>query len=167
MTAVTLRARCQCGKVVYEARGRPILSAVCYCNDCQEGGRRIEALPGAPPALEPDGGSAYLTWRDDRFACVAGADLLAGHRLSETAPTRRMVATCCNSAMYLKFGPGHWVSAWRNRFEGDLPPIEMRTMLRRRRSELPLPDAAPTHQGHPASLFVRLIGARLAMLLGR
>lgn len=166
MTLPALRARCQCGKVVCEARGRPILSAVCYCNDCQEGGRRIEAPPGAAPALEPDGGSAYLTWRDDRFSCIAGEELLVAHRLSAGAPTRRMVASCCNSVLFLKFEPGHWVSSWRNRFEGEPPPIEMRTMLKRRRSDLPLPDDARTYQGHPPVLFLRLIGSRLAMLFG-
>ncbi len=40
-------SQCGCGRVRCESRGEPILSVVCYCLDCQEGGRRIEALPGA------------------------------------------------------------------------------------------------------------------------
>jgi hypothetical protein len=48
---------CVCGRVRCEAAGAPILSGVCYCDDCQEGGRRIEALPHAAPVLDADGGT--------------------------------------------------------------------------------------------------------------
>lgn len=160
-------AQCRCGRVTCEAAGAPILTAVCYCSDCQAGGRQIEALPGAPPVLDPDGGSDYLTYRDDRFACVKGADLLVGYRLRDDAPTRRFIASCCNSAMYLKFGPGHWVSAYRARFDAPLPPIEMRTNIARRQSDLPLPQDAPAYRKFPLRLFRRLLTARLAMLFGR
>jgi len=40
-------ATCICGSVEIEVVGTPIASVVCYCNDCQEGARNIEALPGA------------------------------------------------------------------------------------------------------------------------
>jgi hypothetical protein len=147
--------------------GEPILSGVCYCQDCQEGGRRIEALPNAPPVRDPDGGTPYLTYRDDRFRCVSGAELLSGFKLKDRSPTQRFVASCCRSGMFLKFCPGHWVSAYRLRFEGDLPPIEMRNQTRHRQSQTPIPNDAPSYGGYPLKLFVRLIGARLAMLLGR
>lgn len=74
----------------------PTVSVVCYCSDCQEGGRRIEALSGAPRVLDVDGGASYLTYFDDRFRCVAGADKLVATQLSDRAPTRRMEASCCN-----------------------------------------------------------------------
>ncbi|WP_372784430.1 GFA family protein [Phenylobacterium sp.] len=158
---------CVCGRVVCEAVGAPILSAVCYCEDCQEGGARIEALPGAARVRDADGGTSLLIYRDDRFRCVSGADLLVDYRLKAGSPTRRVVASCCNSGLFLKFGPGHWVSAYRNRFEGDLPPVEMRTSVRRRRAEGPFPDNAPTFAGFPPRLLFKLLGARIAMLLGR
>jgi hypothetical protein len=165
---LTLRASsCVCGRVVCEAVGEPIATAVCYCEDCQEGGRRIEALPGAAPLRDADGGTAYLTYRDDRFRCVSGAELMVGHRLRERSPTSRMVASCCNSGMFLKFGPGHWVSAYRIRFAGDLPPIAMRTCVRSRRAQSALPDDAAAYAGHPPQLFLKLIAARISMLLGR
>ncbi|MGX9349754.1 GFA family protein [Shimia sp. W99] len=168
MDQIIRRARCRCGKVVCEAVGPPILTAVCYCGDCQAGGRMIEARNGAGPVLEADGGAAYLTYRDDRFRCVAGAELLQGIKLRDKAPTQRFVATCCNSAMYLKFKPGHWVSTYRNRFEeGALPPVEMRTNIRKRQSDLPLPQDAPAYRRFPMRLFGRLIKARLDMALGR
>ncbi|MES2097483.1 MAG: DUF6151 family protein [Pseudomonadota bacterium] len=160
-------SQCSCGRVRCEAAGAPILTAVCYCNDCQAGGHQIEALPGATAVLDPDGGSAYLTYRDDRFACVDGAALLVGYKLRDTAPTQRFVASCCNTAMFLKFAPGHWVSAYRAAFDPPLPAIEMRTNVAHRRSDLPLPQDAPSYQKFPLKLFARLLAARIAMLLGR
>jgi len=51
-------ATCICGSVEIEMVGAPIVSVVCYCDDCQEGARRIEALSGAPAVLDAAGGSA-------------------------------------------------------------------------------------------------------------
>jgi len=158
---------CACGKVRCEAIGPPIVGAVCYCADCQEGARRIEALPGAPPVLDADGGASYLTYRDDRFRCVSGEELLVAYRLKEGAPTRRMAASCCNSGMFLKFEPGFWVSAYRLRFSGDLPPVEMRNQTRDRKAETPIPTDAPAFSRYPVRLFARLMRARVAMWVGR
>jgi hypothetical protein len=160
-------ARCRCGRVRCESAGRPIVGTVCYCDDCQAGGRQIEALPGAGPVLDPDGGTPLLCWRDDRFACVEGAELLVGYKLNETAPTQRFVASCCNSAMFLKFAPGHWTSSYRARFDDTPPPIEMRTKIERRHSDLPLPQDAPSYRGFPPRLIWRLLSARVAMALNR
>lgn len=93
-------ACCACGRVRCEAVGEPIVSAVCYCDDCQAGGRLIQALEGAPAVLDPDQGTPYLTYRDERFRCVQGARLLIGYKLTEDAPTERFVASCCNSGMF-------------------------------------------------------------------
>jgi len=167
MTLITRTESCACGRVRCEAIGDPILSAVCYCEDCQEGGRRIEALPNAPPVRDPDGGTPYLSYRDDRFRCVSGEELLVDHKLKPDSPTRRVVASCCNSGMFVKFAPGFWVSTYRFRFGGDLPPIEMRTNVARRKSQAQMPDDAPCYQGFGSKLFWRLIAARVNMLLGR
>ncbi len=158
---------CVCGRVRCESRGEPILSVVCYCLDCQQGGRRIEALPSAPRVLDEDGGAPYLLYRDDRFRCVSGENLLVDHRLKPNSRTRRVVASCCNSGMFLKFDPGFWVSSYRPRYDGDLPPFDMRTNVRRRSSELPLPSDAPCYRSFPPRLFAKLIGARIAMFLAR
>jgi hypothetical protein len=166
MTQILRTSSCVCGRVRCEAVGAPILSAVCYCDSCQEGGRLIEALPGATPVRDADGGTPYLTYRDDRFRCVAGADLLVGYKITERAPTQRFVASCCNTGLFAKFGPGHWVSAYRARFEGDLPPIEMRNQTRYRRADTDIPTDAPSFPGFPPRLFLKLIGARIAMLVG-
>lgn len=48
----SLTASCRCGAVVFEVTGAPIVHAVCYCASCQDAGRRIEQLAGAPPVLD-------------------------------------------------------------------------------------------------------------------
>jgi len=158
---------CICGRVQCRAVGTPILSAVCYCDDCQEGARHIEALPNAASFRDADGGTPLLTYRDDRFTCLQGADLLVGYRIKEDAPTRRMVASCCSSAMYLKYQPGFWVSTYRARFTGDLPPLEMRMQVQHRRADADLPRDAPCYPGFPRRLFAKFFAARIAMFLGR
>src|SRR5260370_34280610 len=96
-------ASCACGSVAFEAIGAPITSVVCYCDDCQEGSRQIEALPNARPVRDPDGGTAYSVYRKDRVKCSRGALLLKSHKIREKSATNRVIATCCNSAMFLNF----------------------------------------------------------------
>ena len=159
-------ASCVCGRVALEATDDPIVTAVCYCNDCREGARRIEALPNAVAVLEPGGGTAYLLFRKDRICCAQGDALLKSYKLEETSATKRVVATCCNSAMFVNFDKGpHWVSAYRARFHGDLPPVEMRICTKFRPGDAELPGDAPNYSGYPLRLMARLFVARVAMLL--
>jgi hypothetical protein len=43
----------------------------------------------------------------------------------------------------------------------------MRNQTKARKSDAPLPDDAPSYAGFPPSLFLRLIRARIGMLIGR
>src|ERR1700682_1832784 len=73
------------------------------------------------------GGTAYILYRKDRVKCSRGALLLKSHKIREKSATNRVVATCCNSAMFLNFDDGkHWVDVYRARFQGDIPPLQMR-----------------------------------------
>ena len=162
----TARASCKCGSVAFEAVGSPIVRAICYCDDCQEGSRRIEALTNAPPVLEPDGGTAYLLYRKDRFRCIKGNQLLADLRLKEASPTRRVIASCCGSAMILDFEKGHWLSVYRARFE-DPPPPQMRVQTRFKPEGAKIPNDVPSYATFPLSFMAKLVLARLNMLLGR
>jgi hypothetical protein len=160
-------ASCACGKVRLKALGEPILSAACCCSDCQAAGRLIEARPHAAVIRDEFGGTPYLIYRDDRFACVAGADALEGIKLSEEATTTRYVATCCNSGMYLKFGPGWWTSAYRARFAGDPPPVALRNKTASLPPGVTLPPDIPAYRGFPLKLITHLLAARVAMWLAR
>ena len=95
-----LFAMCQCGKVKFEAVGPPILSGSCYCTSCQEAGRQIEQLASAPPVLDSDSGTGLILYRKDRVQCMMGQQYLEEHRLKPDSPTRRVIAKCCNSAMF-------------------------------------------------------------------
>jgi hypothetical protein len=120
-------ATCLCGRVMLETTGQPMVSADCHCTSCQIAGEQLEALAGAPSVLNADGGTSVVLFRKDRVRCISGQDLLAGHRLKPDSPTRRVVATCCNSAMVLDFTKGHWLSVYKNRLpEEDRPRAEMR-----------------------------------------
>src|SRR5215469_2347072 len=164
----TMIATCSCGGVELEAVGGPIVSAVCYCDDCQRGSEQIEALPNAGAVRDPDGGTAYVLFRKDRLSCSKGADLLRSYKLRETSATNRVVATCCNSAMLVNFDRGpHWVSAYRARFHGDLPPLQLRICTKFKPDGVVLPDDVPTYRGYPPKLIAKLLAARVAMLLNR
>jgi hypothetical protein len=78
-----------------------------------------------------------------------------------------MVASCCNSALFLKQEGSFWASTYRARYLGDdLPPVALRIFFARRTSDLPYPDDAPRYRGTPLRLYASGARARLAMLLG-
>jgi hypothetical protein len=158
-----LTATCQCGKVKLEAAGPPILASTCYCASCQEAGRQFELLASAPPVLDPDGGTGAILYRKDRVQCTLGQAYLEEYRLKPDSPTRRVIATCCNSAMFLDFTKGHWLSMFRNRFAADAPPLEMRVMTKERRDGVALADDVPNYSGFSAKFMLKLIAAWIAM----
>ena len=157
-----LSAACHCGKVKFEAAGPPILTGACYCTSCQEAGRRFEQLASAPPVLDPDGGTGVILYRKDRVRCVSGEEHLEERRLKPGSPTRRVLATCCNSPMFLDFTKGHWLSMYRNRFPAA-PPLEMQVMTRERRQGVELADDVPNYRGLSGRFMLKLIAAWIAM----
>lgn len=119
--------RCTCGNVEFNAIGDPIVSVVCYCDDCQAGGHTIEALPNAQAVVDPDGGTPFDNYRKDRFRCVKGEPLLKNHKIRDDSPTNRVVATCCNSMMMMTFDDSkHWIPVHRARLQGTNSPLQMR-----------------------------------------
>ena len=159
-------ATCSCGKVRFKATGRPIVSAVCYCADCQAGGHQMQAAGAREDFRDAWGGSGYLTYRDDRLECLEGVAQLHGFKLHDDAPTTRYLATCCNSAIYLKYGPGWWTSMYRTRFGDDAPPLEMRNQIQHAQDIATLPHDVPRHRSFPLALFWRLLRGRLGMWTG-
>jgi hypothetical protein len=105
-----------------------------------------------------EGGTDYVMMRKDRLRCTKGEDLLRAHRLKPDAPTRRVLARCCNSPMFLEFKGGHWLSVYRDRFDAP-PSIDLRTMA----GDRSFADAIPAYRAHSASFMWRLFKAWAAM----
>lgn len=159
--------RCLCGRVECLGKGAPVMTAVCYCDDCQAAARAIEA-GGGPPVSDADRGTALSLFRNDRFSHAKGQDLLVAHQLREDSSTSRMVASCCNSAIYLAFSDARfWVSVMTNRIVGETPQIESRLSVEFRDPALPWPDRVPRYRGYPKRYLFRLLGEWIRMKLGR
>ena len=160
--------RCCCGNVGMEANGAPMTSTVCYCDTCQEGSRQIEALPGATPVLGPDGGTEYVLYRKDRVKYSKGAERLNAYKIDSNSTTHRMVATCCNSAMVMRFEDAkHWVCVYRGRLQGNVPPLQWRICTKFAPANAEIPKDVPSYGMYPPGLMLKLLGSKLAMLLGR
>lgn len=159
-----LTLRCSCGAVALELRKAPIVSVECHCESCRAAGAQLEALPGAPPLREDNGATRMVLYRKDRVRCASGAEHLAEVRLRPDAKTRRVVATCCHTPMFLEFSGGHWLSLYTRRWpEGTAPRLEMRTMVSDAPPGTPLSDDIPNGRRQPASFFAKLLGAWIAM----
>jgi hypothetical protein len=156
-------ASCRCGAVVLEVVGPPIVHAACYCASCQEAGRQIESLPDAPPVLDADGGTDFVLYRKDRVRCVQGGDVMEARRLKLKSPTRRMVATCCNSAMFLDFTKSHWLTLYRARQHGPVRPLEMLVITSEQREGVVLPADAPNYATHSGKFMWTLLAAWVLM----
>jgi hypothetical protein len=164
----TATVTCTCGQVTVNAVGVPIASVVCYCDDCQEGGRQLQSLPDAAAVQDPDGGTGYLVYRKDRVTCVQGSALLKPRKIRNDSATNRVIASCCNSAMFLNFDDArHWVDLYRSRCRGDVPPVQMRVGTKFKAPGTTLPTDVPHYPRFAPSFLMKLLVAKVAMLLHR
>jgi hypothetical protein len=89
-------------------------------------------------------------------------------KLTPASKTRRMIAACCGTPMYVGFEDRRpWVSAHRATFGADAPPVEMRICTRFRRSDDPVKDGLPSHPGYPPVMILRILAAWPRMLFSR
>jgi hypothetical protein len=161
-------ARCSCGSVEIETLGAPITSVVCYCDTCQKGSRQIEALTNAVPILGQDGGTAYVLYRKDRIKYSKGAELLRDYKIEENSTTSRVVASCCNSAMVMRFDDAkHWVPVYRARFQDDMPPLQWRICTKFKPENAGIPTDIPSSSTYPAGFMWKLLTSKLSMLFSR
>ena len=117
-----------------------------------------------PPILEPSGATRFVLYRKDRIGFVKGAALLKEFHLTPASKTRRVVATCCNTPVFLEFHNGHWLSLYSCLWpEGTLPALEMRTMTIDLPAGTALPDDVPNARRQTFSFFVKLLSAWIAM----
>ncbi len=155
---------CACGTVRLEVERAPIVSAACCCTSCREAGGRMEALPDAPSILSEHGTTRFVLYRKDRVRFLAGRKHLAEFRLSPGASTRRVIATCCNSPVFLDFASGHWLSLYGNLWpESTLPPLQMRTMSKDLPSNAVLPNDVPNARTQSVTFFAKLFVAWVGM----
>ena len=155
---------CRCGGVALRLSGQPILTADCTCNSCRSAGAIFERLPGGEPLLDKHGASRLVLYRKDRLECLSGEERLKEHRLRPESPTRRVVATCCNSAMFLDFTKGHWVDIYGQRWlPGAMPQPELRTMTMDLPEGTSLPADVLNARRQSFAFFTKLIGAWIAM----
>jgi hypothetical protein len=167
-TNPTYVAHCRCGAVEVGAWSEPIVVSACYCDDCQAADERLAASANSAPAPSADGGTEFMLFRRDRIACTRGADRLEAMRLTAATKTRRMIASCCGTPMYVAFDDAPpWVSALRPPFGEDAPPVEMRICTRFRQPEDKANDGLPSHPGYPVAMIVRILAAWPLMLFSR
>ncbi|MHB1927207.1 MAG: GFA family protein [Leptospirillum sp.] len=156
-------ARCQCGQIVVEVIGAPIVSTVCYCDTCQAAGHAFEREDGAPRTVGEDGGTEYCLYRKDRIKVIRGSEYLQEHRLTPDSKTRRILGRCCNSPMFLDFTQGHWLSVYRFRLPGGFKPPQMRVMTSDRPAGVTLPNDIPNYPTHSPAFMARLLLSWAAM----
>ena len=158
-----IQLACTCGKVRLDASGEPIITTECHCNSCREAGALLAAFEGAPASVFPNGGTPFVMMRKDRVHFVAGMEHLKAYRLPGSS-TRRVIAICCNTPVFLEFKGGHWLSLYKSIWpEGAMPPIELRTMLSDLADPAVLDDTVPGGKRQSWGFYARLLGAWIAM----
>ncbi|MET0438709.1 MAG: DUF6151 family protein [Devosia sp.] len=158
------RLNCSCGQFEMVVTGEPFIATECHCNSCREAGERMAKLPLARPMLEDNGGTRFVLYRKDRVEITKGKELLRAHRLSGTAPTRRVVTTCCNSPVFLEFKGGHWLSVYSSMWPaGQAPLPSIRTMTSDRAADVVLDAAIPSGTWQTAGFYGKLLTAWIAM----
>ncbi len=155
---------CACGQTCLEVQGDPILVSECLCDSCRAAADRLAVLPGAKNVLTSYGATASAEYRKDRVRILSGAHHLREFRLSADAGSRRVVATCCNTPVFLEMKGAHWLSVYLHLWpDGTRPKAELRTMV----GDLPdasnLPDDIPNLKSHTVSFYAKLLGAWIAM----
>ena len=156
-------AVCRCGETKIALAGAPILSTSCYCHSCRTAGHGFERDLGAPQTVNADGGVDYCLYRKDRVTIVQGADRLQEYRLKPDSPTRRVVARCCGSPMFVDYTPGHWLTIFRSRLSGQAPRTQMRVMTKDKPAGVTLPADLPNYASHSGKFMWRLISSWAAM----
>ena len=156
--------RCACGQVRLETTGQPITSAECHCNSCRAAASRLQALPHAARFQSVNGGTHFVLYRKDRIRFVQGANLLRTFRLGEAAKTRRVLAGCCNTPVFMELENGHWLSLYGCLWSPDtLPPLRLRTMTADLADRSVLDDAVPNKARQSLRFYAQLLGAWVAM----
>lgn len=155
---------CTCGAMRIEAVGAPILVSECLCDSCRAAAARLAALPVARSMLTSYGATPTAEYRKDRVRFVAGTQHLREFRLRPGAGTRRVVAACCNTPMFLEMKGAHWLSVYLHLWpEAQRLKPELRTMTSDLSDASGLPDDIPNLKTHTIRFYAKLFGAWASM----
>ncbi|MDB2384113.1 hypothetical protein N9V95_00010 [bacterium] len=158
---------CACGEVHIALKGEPMVSAKCFCDDCQAAGAFFANAPYAQKMLDADHGTGFDLYRKDRYEITMGADKLEPIKTKERSITNRNVATCCNSVLFASFDRGpHWVSVYRNHVAG--PPRKFDHFIQTKFAPAPFapPKGINAAKTYPPSMMAKLMFERLRMTVG-
>lgn len=156
--------KCRCGETTFEVEGAPILSCDCACESCRTAAKQFSHLRGGFEPGGPCGTTHFVMYRKDRVRCLSGAETLASHHLSADSSTRRVVARCCDTPVFLEFKGGHWLSLYAGMWPSDESPrAELRTMVNDLPSSQTLPDDIPNLGSHSIRFMWKLGAAWVAM----
>jgi hypothetical protein len=163
MSQITHTA-CACGNTRLELKGDPILVSECLCDSCRAAAKRLGGLTGATNILTDYGATPCAEYRKDRVRFLSGQEYLREFRLSADAGSRRVVASCCNTPIFLEMKGAHWLSVYLHLWPREArPKAEMRTMVG------DLPDASglsndiPNLKTHSVSFYMKLLWAWISM----
>jgi hypothetical protein len=155
---------CACGSVCLEAIGHSMMTVICHCTSCRTAGRAFDARSPVAPIVDGAGGTPVVLWRKDRVRCVRGGQRLVAHRLAPEAPSRRMIASCCETPMFGDFTKGFWVSIYRGRVTDAPAPSHARNDERCAGwGGIPRRDGVPRFRGRPGKFLVKLLTTWAAM----
>jgi hypothetical protein len=114
--------------------------------------------------VDQNGATRFVLYRKDRVQCTEGREMLREHRLSKESRTRRVVAICCSTPVFLEFADGHWLSLYGGLWPAaTLPALQLRTMTRDRPAGVELPGDVPNPGTHTISFYAKLFRAWAAM----
>lgn len=155
---------CRCGRTTLEVKDDPMVVTECLCNSCREAGRRLHVLGIEPPLLTPYGATACAEYRKDRVRLTVGREHLRELRLTATAGTRRVVAGCCQTPLFLEMKGAHWLSVYCHLWpEASRPRATVRTMTADLASTSGLPADIPNLETQSVSFYLKLAAAWIAM----
>lgn len=162
MTTTTLA--CACGRFHIEVDGAPFITAECHCTSCRSAAQRLGALPPAFPLTSASGGVPYILYRKDRVRFPDGTAGLVEFRLSDTAPTRRVLTTCCNTPVFTEFSGGHWLSLFAGLWPATTrPKMQIRTQTGSLPAGMTLDDSLPAGAMVTTGFYAKLLWAWIAM----
>lgn len=159
-----LTLQCQCGEVKMVVADQPIISADCYCADCQQAGEKLKLLPSSVNVMNDQGATPFVLYRKDRVALHGNEENLQSFYLNEKSSTRRVVAGCCKTPLFLEFSEGHWLSIYSVLWPENLrPKADIRTMTRSKPENVTLPNDVPNPKTHTLGFYWKLLSAWAAM----